>query len=164
MENLVNKILDKINQSGVSNLSFDERNYLKSYNENNINNDLKNWLNSDDDLTYDNDGNKLLYDNFEEDEDIFYNYEKLNRVISKTLNKKAFTNNADWGGANVWGIKTKDNFTGVFIYLRDDDDLVLLKRKLNKDEDYEDEVISTITSTKELNSLFLKIKKSQINF
>jgi hypothetical protein len=158
MGNLVNKILDKINKLGLPNLSYDERNYLKSYNENDINNDLKTWLNSEDDLTYDNDGNKLLYDHFEDDEDIFYNHEKLNRVITKTLNKKSFTNNADWGGANVWGVKTKDRFTGLFIYLGDDDDLVLLKRNLNEDEDYEDEVINTITNTKELNSVFLKTK------
>jgi len=158
MGNLVDKILDKINTLGVNNLSFDERNYLKQYNENEINYNLESWLNSDEDYTYDNDEKKLLYDEFEDDEDIFYNYEKLNRVITKVLNKKPFTNNADWGGASVWNVKSKDNFTGLFIYLGDDDDLVLLKRNINEDEDYEDEVINTITNTKELNSMFLKIK------
>jgi hypothetical protein len=158
MENLVNKILDKINRLGLSNLSLDERNYLKQYNENEINYNLENWLNSEDDLTYDNDEKKLLYDEFEVNEDIFYNYEKLNRVITKVLNKKPYTNNADWGGANVWGVETNNNFIGLFVYLGDDNDLVLLKRNLNEDEEYEDEVINTVTNTNELNSMFLKIK------
>lgn len=157
MQNLVNKILDKINRLGLSNLSLDERIYLKQYNENEIDSNLESWLNSKEDHTYDNDEKKLLYDEFEDDEDIFYNYEKLNRVITKVLNKKPYTNNADWGGASVWNVKTNDNFTGVFIYLGDDD-LVLLKRNINEDEEYEDEVINTVTNTNELNSMFLKIK------
>ncbi len=157
MEKLVDKILDKINRLGVSNLSLDERIYLKQYNENEIDSNLESWLNSEEDHTYDNDEKKLLYDEFEDDEDIFYNYEKLNRVITKVLNKKPFTNNADWGGASVWNVKSNDIFTGLFIYLGDDDDLVLLKRNINEDEDYEDEVVNIITSTRELNSVFLKI-------
>jgi hypothetical protein len=158
MKNLVDKILDKINKVGLPNLSLDERIYLNQYNENGIDSSLESWLNSEEDHTYDNDEKKLLYDEFEDDEDIFYNYEKLNRVITKVLNKKPFTNNADWGGASVWNVKSNDNFIGLFIYLGDDDDLVLLKRNINDDEEYEDEALNTITTNKELNSVFLKIK------
>lgn len=156
MKNLVNKILDKINRVGLSNLSFDERTYLNQFNENSIHPNLENWLNSNKDYTFDDNENKLLYDEFEEDEDIFYNHDKLKRVISKVLNKKPFTNNADWGGADVWGITTNDNFTGLFIYFGEDNDLVLLKRSFNEEEDYENEIIETITNSKELNNVFLK--------
>lgn len=156
MKNLVNKILDKINRVGLCNLSFDERTYLNQFNENSINPNLENWLNSNKDYTFDDNENKLLYDEFEEDEDIFYNHDKLKRVISKILNKQSFTNNADWGGADVWGIKTNDNFTGLFIYFGEDNDLLLLKRSLNEEEDYENEIIETITNYKELNNVFLK--------
>ena len=156
MISLIYKILDKLNKVSLSNLSFDERTYLNQYNENKINPGLENWLNSNENDTYDENGNKLLYDEFEENEDIFNNYVKLKRVISKILNKKSFTNNADWGGADVWRIKTKDNFTGLFIYLGEDNDLVLLKRSLNEEEDYENEVIDTIANNKELNTLLIK--------
>ena len=156
MISLIYKILDKLNKVSLSNLSFDERTYLNQYNENKINPGLENWLNSNENDTYDENGNKLLYDEFEENEDIFNNYVKLKRVISKILNKQSFTNNADWGGADVWGIKTNDNFVGLFIYLGEDNDLVLLKRNLNVDEEYENEIIETITNNKELNNVFLK--------
>ena len=158
MISLIDKILDKINKVGLSNLSFDERIYLNQYKENKINQGLENWLNSNEDDTYDENGNKLLYDEFEENEDIFNNYVKLKRVISKILNKQSFTNNADWGGADVWGIKTNDNFTGLFIYFGEDNDLVLLKRSLNEEEDYENEVIKTITNNMELNNVFKDLK------
>lgn len=161
-DSLVDKILDKINKVGIQDLSFDERNYLKQLNSIEDNNELESWLSNEDDHTFDERGNKLLFDEFENDENIFYNHEKLKRVISKLLNQNPFTNNADWGGALVWGVKTDDNFTGIFIYLGDDDDLVLLKRNLNEVDDYEDEVLKTITTNKELNRVMLKIKKSSI--
>jgi hypothetical protein len=156
MKSLVDKILDKINKVGLNNLSFDERTYLSQYNKNSINPNLENWLYSKQECTFDDNENKLLYDEFEEDEDIFYNHDKLKRVISKVLNKQSFTNNADWGGADVWGVKSNDNFTGLFIYLGEGDDLILLKRSLNEDEDYENEVLVTITNNKELNNVFLR--------
>jgi hypothetical protein len=155
MKDFVDQILDKVTKLGLFNLSFDERTYLSQYNDNSINPNLENWLYSKKDCTFDNNENKLLYDEFEEDEDIFYNHDKLKRVISKVLNKKPFTNNADWGGAYVWGLKTDDNFTGLFIYLGEDNDLILLKRSLNEEDHYENEVIKTISNNKELNKVFL---------
>jgi hypothetical protein len=156
MNSLTNKILDKINKVGLINLSYDERIYLKQLDRNAINPELENWLNSDEWYTYDNNGNKLLFDEFEENEDIFNNYVKLKRVISKILNKKPFTNNADWGGADVWGLRTNDNFTGLFIYLGEDDNLLLLKININKDEDYENDIKEIITDNNELNQLLIK--------
>jgi hypothetical protein len=155
---LIDNILDKINKSGRSNLSYDEREYLKQYNNNNINIDLENWLLNDDDSTFSKYGEKLLYDEYEQDEDIFYNYEKLKRVLTKHLKKTPFTNNADWGGGFVWGVKTTSNSEGIFFYLGDDE-LVLLKRKIINDE-YQDQIIKTITNTKDLHNSLLWINKN----
>nr|WP_158009642.1 hypothetical protein [Tenacibaculum todarodis] len=136
-------------------MSYDEKTYLKQYNSNSIDKGLEDWLFGKQEDSYDDNGNKLLYDEFDDSEDIFHNHIKLKRVISKVLNKHSFTNNADWGGADVWGLKTIDNITGLFIYLGDDEDFVLLNRRINEEEDYEDTVLQTITNNIELNVLFL---------
>ena len=145
---LINQILDKLNKYGKDNLSFDEKKYLSQYSNNNVDINLEKWLLSDDEDTFSYTGDKLLYDEFETDEDIFYNVDKLKRVISKHLGKTPFTNNADWGGGDVWNLKSDDNFKGTFFYL-DDNELLILKRDMVDDE-YEDEVIKTITTATEL--------------
>jgi hypothetical protein len=155
--NNVDQILDKINKHGQRNVSQDERTYLKQYNNNNINSDLEKWLFSDDENTFDSNGNKLLFDEFTDDEDILYNPKKLKRIITKHLNKKPFTNNADWGGGYIWNIKTDDNFVGTFLYLGDDE-LVVIKRTLIGDE-YDDKEIKNITNSRELYSFLLSLKK-----
>ena len=154
--NNVDTILDKITKNGQQSLTHDERTYLKQYNNNNINSDLEKWLFSEDDTTFDLDGNKLLFDEFDDDEDILYNHNKLKRIISKHLNKKPFTNNSDWGSGYVWDIKSDDNFIGTFLYLGDDE-LVLLKRTLRVDE-YEDNIIKNITNSRELYRVFVSLK------
>jgi len=90
----------------------------------------------------------LFYDEYTGDEDIFSNDEKLKRVISKHLDKDPFTNNADWGGGYVWRLKSKDDFVGTFLYLGDNE-LVVLKRTLDGDR-YDDEVIKYIDDSREL--------------
>ena len=75
--NNVNQILDKISKHGQLSLTRDERIYLNQYNNKNINKDLEKWIFSDDENTFDSNGDKLLFDEFTDDEDIFYNYEKL---------------------------------------------------------------------------------------
>ena len=155
--NNVDQILDKINKHGQRNLTPDERTYLNQYNNNSINKDLEKWIFSDDENTFDSDGNKLLFDEFTDDEDILYNHEKLKRVITKHLNKKPFTNNADWGGGYIWNIKKVDNFVGIFLYLGDDE-LVVIKRTLIGDE-YDDEEIKNITNSIELYNFLLSLKK-----
>jgi len=157
-EILVNQILDKINKSGIHSLTYDEKNYLNQSNNNNIDKDLENWLLSDEDETFNYNGEKLLYDSFEDDDDLFYNTNKLIRLINKHLNKKPFTNNSDWGGAYVWNVDSTDSFVGTFIFL-DDSELLLLKRELNDDEEYEDEVIKEITSPKEFYKVLMNLKK-----
>lgn len=158
-DQLINNILDKINKVGKENLSQDEKTYLNQYNKNIVNKDLENWLLNDDEDLLDITGKKILYDEFDEDEDIFYNIDKLKRVITKHIGKKPYTNNADWGGAYVWNIKSNDGFTGLFFYLDDEDeDLVILKRTLIDDE-YNDEIIKTIRNTKDLYRSILDYKK-----
>lgn len=149
-------ILDKINQYGKFSLTLDERRYLKQHNENDINPKLEEWLFSDDESTFDDYGNKLLFDEFEEDENIFNNSDKLKRIISKHLKKKPFSNNADWGGGYVWNIKSNNNFVGTFIYFGDDE-LVVLKRELDDDDEYNDEIIQQINDTKGLYSFLMKV-------
>jgi hypothetical protein len=157
---LINTILDKINQNGIHSLSYDEKNYLNQYNNNDVDENLKQWLLSDDDYTFnDETREKLLYDEFDGDENIFYNQKKLIRIISKHLNKKPFTSNADWGGAYVWAINSKNNYEGLFLYLGDDE-LLLINRTVNKNEDYEDEVLKNIENSQDLYKTFLKIKKT----
>ena len=152
-EENVNKILDKVSQDGKESLTPDEKTYLEQYSDNDIDSDLEEWLFSDNDNTFDLNGNKLLFDEFDEDDDIFYNTSKLKRIISNHLDKKPFTNNADWGGGYVWNLKKDDDFTGTFLYLGDDE-LVVLKRRLVGDE-YNDEELKYITNSRELYKFLL---------
>jgi len=151
----VDQLLDKINKDGKQSLTYDERTYLDQFSDNNIDPGLEEWIFGDDDRTYDVDGNKLFYDEYNDDEDIFSNYEKLKRVISKHLDKDPFTNNADWGGGYVWRLKGKDNFVGTFLYLGDDE-LVVIKRTLDGDR-YDDEVIKYIDDSRELYNFIRKL-------
>jgi len=158
-EENVNKILDKVSQNGKESLTPDEKTYLEQYSDGDINPDLEEWLFSDDDNTFDVNGNKLLFDEFEEDEDIFQNTSKLKRVISNHLDKKPFTNNADWGGGYVWNLKKDDDFTGTFLYLGDDE-LVVIKRRLVGDE-YNDEELKYITNSRELYKFLLSLLRNK---
>ena len=158
-EENVNKILDKVNQNGKESLTPDEKTYLEQYSDGDINPDLEEWLFSDDNNTFDVNGNKLLFDEFEEDEDIFQNSSKLKRVISNHLYKKPFTNNADWGGGYVWNLKKDDDFTGTFLYLGDDE-LVVIKRRLVGDE-YYDQELKSITNSRELYKFLLSLHRNK---
>lgn len=158
-EENVNKILDKVNQNGRESLTPDEKTYLEQYSDGDINPDLEEWLFSDDDNTFDANGNKLLFDEFEDDEDIFQNTSKLKRVISNHLDKNPFTNNADWGGGYVWNLKKDDDFTGTFLYLGDDE-LVVIKRRLVDDE-YYDQELKSITNSRELYKFLLSLLRNK---
>lgn len=151
---LIDTILDKINKQGKTNLSFDELTYLEQHSNNKVDPNLEKWLLSNHELTFDDNSNKLLYNEFEEDEDLFYNTSKLKRIISNHLNKQPFTNNADWGANPVWNIGNN-----IFLYLDlNDNQLVILKRT-EIDGEYNDEIIKNITNSKELYNFFSKIKK-----
>jgi hypothetical protein len=100
-----------------------------------IDNELCNWLITDNENTFNfENGKKLLYSDFEEGEDIFYNHKKLIRIISKHFgDPNIYNGSADWGGANVWSIKG-DRFYGTFIYF-DDNEVCLLDRTFDEKKD-----------------------------
>lgn len=155
----VDLLLDKINRDGKQSLTYDERTYLKQFADNNINPELEEWIFSDDDNTFDLSGHKLLFDEFEEDDDIFYNMSKLKRVITKHLGKKPFTNNADWNGGYAWNLKTNDNFTGTFLYMGDDE-LIVIVREIDDDGsiiENDEEIIGDIKNSRELYNFFLSL-------
>lgn len=154
---LVNLLLDKINQSGMSSLTYDERKYLSQLNNNEVDNELEQWLLNDDEDTFDEDGNKLKYDEFDFEEDILTNESKLIRIINKFLDKKPFRNNADWGGNLVWPI-SGNKFEGLFLYLGDDS-LELLKRELI-DDDYYDDILMSAINGRQFYKLLMKIKNA----
>lgn len=154
-ENLINDILDKINRNGIQDVTLDERKFLTQYNTNTVDNDLYDWL-IDNEYTIDLNDNKLKYDEFDLDEDIFYNTKKLIRVISNATKKKPFTNNADWGGGEVWEIDhNKDS--GYYIHLGDDS-LIFMCRTIENTGEYHDNILRDIKTTKELYSLFSHIR------
>jgi hypothetical protein len=160
-QDLIDKILDKISRSGKQSLSIDELSYLDQYKKGKFDKGLEKWLLDDSDETIGYNGKKLLYNEFEDDENLFWNKDKLIRIISNFLNKAPFTNNADWGGADTWNIKGDDYFIGKFIYIGDDDTIEVIERKLIGDE-YEDDILRTIRTPKELHKLFLDIKQNKI--
>lgn len=158
---LVDKILDKINKNGIQSLTIDEKTYLDQQKKGNIDKNLEDWLLDDTDETIDRKGNKILYNEFLYDEDLFWNTDKLIRIISDFLGKSYFTNNADWGGDYVWNIKNNDNYHGIFIFLGDNV-LELIERKLDANEEYDDTSLRTISKPSELYKLFKDIKLNKI--
>ena len=154
---LVDSLLDKINISGLSSLSSDERKYLNQLKNNEIDYNLEKWLLDDDEDTFDEDGNKLKYDEFDFDEYILTNESKLIRIINKFLDKKPFTNNADWGGNLVWPI-SGNKFEGIFLLLGDDS-VELIKRTLI-DEDYYDEILMSAINGRQFYKILMKIKNA----
>lgn len=161
---LINTILDKIHKDGQSSLSNDERLYFQQYREGNIDKDLENWLLSTDDLSLDYNGKKVLYNEFEDDEDIMYNQGKLIKIISNSLNKKPFSTNADWSGYNVWNLKNNNNFVGTFLVIDvDDDKLLLLKRELDDEDNYIDKFVHEVKDSKELNKILMLAKQNRLD-
>lgn len=155
-QSLVNSLLDKINRSGKSELTSDELKYLNQYSNDNVDKDLEKWLLSKEDNTFDDEGNKLQYDEFDDYENIFINKNKLKRIIKKFLGKP-FTNNADWGGYLVWPI-SDNRFEGLFLLLSDDS-VELLERELIDDE-YDDNILMSAENGKEFYKIIMKIKNA----
>ena len=123
-EENANKILDKVSQNGKESLTPDEKTYLEQYSDNDIDSDLEEWLFSDDDNTFDSNGNKLSFD-----------------------------------GGYVWNLKKDDDFTGTFLYLGDDE-LVVIKRRLVDDE-YYDQELKSITNSRELYKFLLSFIRNK---
>jgi len=160
-QDLIDQILDRISKSGKQSLSIDELSYLNQYKKGEFDKGLEKWLLDNSDETFGDNGEKLLYNEFEDGENLFWNRNKLIRVISNFLGKAPFSNNADWGGAHTWNIKGDDYFIGKFIYIGDDDIIDVVERSLIEDE-YEDDILRTIRTPQELYKLFLDIKQNKI--
>jgi hypothetical protein len=158
-KSLEDKIYSKLKKQGKHSLTADEKEYLKQLTNKEVDSQLEKWLNDDDENTFDEDGNKLKFDEFDDDEDVLLNPKKTIRILNKHFGK-SFKNNADWGGAKVWSIDD-DNFVGRFIFYGDDE-LLYLKREMNDDE-YEDDILETINDGKDFNKLVLKLKKNENN-
>ena len=56
-----------------------------------------------------------------------------------------YTNNADWNGGYAWNLKTNDDFTGTFLYMGDDE-LIVIVREIDVDGSIieNDEVINLV--------------------
>lgn len=155
-KSLEDKIYDKIKKKGQSSLTPDEKKYLKQLTNKEVDYELENWLMDDDEDTFDENGNKLKFDEFDFDEDVLLNPKKTIRVLTKHFGKP-FSNNADWGGGKVWSLQD-DNYEGKFIYFGDDE-LVYLKRKINDEDEYEDDVLKTINDGRDLYKLIMKLNR-----
>lgn len=157
---LTNVLLDKINREGINSLTPDERKYLDTQDS-----DLGRWLMSNDDKTFNYDdtsygyGKKLKYDEFEFDEDVLWNREKLIRVINEMLPKtknKSKSYSADWYG-KVWFLKEVSPNIGIYLHLGDDE-LEVVQRTIIDEDEVEDEILETITTGRELYKIFNMVK------
>jgi len=71
----------------------------------------------------------------ETDEDELSDRDYARQELEKVFGKEnSYSGSADWGGIPVWSVKG-DSFTGVFIGIDDNDDVFLLERTSNEDED-----------------------------
>lgn len=71
-------------------------------------------------------------------------YRKQSITILKAAYPGPFTNNADWGGFNVWRVQADNDFTGYFVMDNTDDDtLEFLFRTTDADDEYETTIIET---------------------
>lgn len=91
---------------------------------------------------------------FEDDDeyvDFFDNHQKIYAELCKNFGK-SHGNDANWGGS-VWSILTKNNYEGIFIFLGDDD-LVLLKREFDEEnEENIDTDLFTVTDEESFRKL-----------
>ncbi len=153
-DTLLNKLLDKINKEGKSALTTDEHEYLKQYNNNNIDKALENWLLDDSEDTINpNTNEKLMFNEFDFDEEVFYIKSKLKRIIKNHFGNPTFSPGADFDGY-AWKTKYKN----VYLFLGDDN-LYLIKRLYNEDGDVEDnDILETIISGKDFYKAVKKLK------
>lgn len=82
---------------------------------------------------------------YNDDEDQFTSrHDYLVKIITALLGKpmNSYSGSADWGGLSVWTVGG-NNFEGAFIIIDDNDDVVLLNRKMDEDGG-EDRTLATI--------------------
>src|SRR5574344_777448 len=98
--------------------------------------------------------NEFIKENFEDDFE--YNFED---EVTKNFGR-SFGNDADWSGT-VWSVLTNDDINGFFIYYGDDDEIELLYRKFDPEEEkYDNTTIFTATDRETFDEL-IKIAKDK---
>lgn len=98
-------------------------------------------------------------EDIEDEEEFFDDHSKIKDELNSIFGK-GYGNDADWAGV-VWPILTKNDYEGIFIYLGDDDEILLLKRTFNKiEEENDDEILFTATNREEFDEL-IKLAKDK---
>jgi hypothetical protein len=99
--------------------------------------------------------NEYPYGDFESP----YDYNK-DRIIQKFGQPNQYTGSADWGGLDVWTVNG-DDYQGTFIVIDDNDNVLLITRKVGSNQQYEDSIIAKASDHHELTELLnqaLKMK------
>lgn len=97
--------------------------------------------------------------NFEDEEEFFDDPSKFEDELTKNFGH-SFGNDADWSGT-VWSVLTNDDINGFFIYYGDDDEIELLYRKFDPEEEkYDNTTIFTATDRETFDEL-IKIAKDK---
>ena len=96
----------------------------------------------------------------EEEDDNFLSNKLIQKLITDELGKKNdYSGSADWGGLSVWTIKG-NKFEGTFLVIDDDDQVILMTRKFNEeDETNTDEDLEVAKTENEIIKLVEKAKK-----
>lgn len=76
------------------------------------------------------------------------------------MRENQYSGSADWAGMPVWSI-SGNKYTGLFLVIDDNEEVVLLKREFNEDTDENEDTEIKIVSNdySELKDLLEKIKK-----
>jgi hypothetical protein len=86
-----------------------------------------------------------------------FNYKK----IISTLGKPEYYPSAEWGGIDVWSLNGM-RFTGTFLVVDDNQDVIILNREENLDPDPETSYIDTQIMTEPLDGDLTEILKKAI--
>lgn len=164
---IIDKILDKINRYGTESLSSDEWSILQSHGSKANIEDLMDWVSDESDDTFDQDGEKLPFFYFNDDEvRPFDNEKRVINIISYNLNAKPIpTNQADWGDSVVWKIKKENDENGgiYLVYDLDESAVYLIKRISDYYEGvHNDTVMNRASNVKEYKNLINKAKSMKM--
>lgn len=85
-------------------------------------------------------------------------FQHVGRVLSKHFYKMR-TRSADWGGQNVWDIKSDGISEGIFIFEDDDSNFILLARSEENEETRTSDLFTYTVGSGELGKL-INIAKS----
>lgn len=81
------------------------------------------------------------------------------RKLSEKLGTpNSYSGSADWAGATVWTV-SGDKFTGIFVVIDDNDNVVLIDRSTNEVDEYVDEELFVARTPEELDKLIEVVGK-----